>query len=70
MSDMQQGHHGPGQPTEGGAGPHQRQHRPSLIDLLTGDHGTGKDSTTKPDTTTTSQPTHRGEFKIYSFLEH
>ncbi|XP_021940294.1 protein unc-80 homolog isoform X4 [Zootermopsis nevadensis] len=54
--DIQQGHHGPGQPTEGGAGPHQRQQRPSVIDLLTGDHGTGKDSMAKPDTTTTSQP--------------
>jgi len=65
VSDTQQGqHHGLGQPTEGTAGQHQRQQRPSLIDLLTGDHGTGKDSTAKPDATTTSQPTHRGEFKI------
>ncbi|PNF24863.1 hypothetical protein B7P43_G12042 [Cryptotermes secundus] len=58
--DMQQGqHHGLGQPSEVGAGPHQRQHRPSLIDLLTGDHSVGKDSMAKPDNTSTSQPTHR-----------
>jgi hypothetical protein len=64
LSDTQQGqHHGLGQPSEVGAGPHQRQHRPSLIDLLTGDHNVGKDSGAKPDNTTTSQPTHRGEFK-------
>jgi hypothetical protein len=65
VSDIQQGpHHGVGQATEGGAGPHQRQHRPSLIDLLTGDHGAGKDSTSKPGTTATSQAARRGEFKM------
>jgi hypothetical protein len=58
--DLQQGpHHGLGQATEGGAGPHQRQHRPSIIDLLTGDHGAGKDPTSKLDTTTTGQPARR-----------
>ena len=66
MSDLQQGpHHGLGQATEGGAGPHQRQHRPSIIDLLTGDHGAGKDPTSKLDTTATGQPARRGEFKLY-----
>jgi hypothetical protein len=66
--DTQQGLHGSGQATEGGAGQQQCQHRPSLIDLLTGDHGTGKDSTVKTDTTTSSQSAHRGELK--SFLKH
>jgi hypothetical protein len=68
LSDTQQGHHGLGQPSEMGAGPHQRQHRPSLIDLLTGDHSVGKDSMAKPDNTTTSQPARRGESKNIIFL--
>jgi hypothetical protein len=61
VSDLQQGlHHGQGQGSEGGAGPHQR-HRPSIIDLLTGDHGAGKDSASKLDSSA-SQPARRGEF--------
>jgi hypothetical protein len=61
---MQQGQRlGLGQSSEVGAGAHQRQHRPSLIDLLTGDHNVGKDSVAKPDNTATCQPTHRGEFQ-------
>ncbi|XP_069694357.1 protein unc-80 homolog isoform X2 [Periplaneta americana] len=50
VSDTQQGQH------HGAEGQHQRQHRPSLIDLLTGDHGAGKDPTSKPDTTSSGQP--------------
>jgi hypothetical protein len=54
-----------GQQGEGGAGGHQRQHRPSLIDLLTGDHSAGK-----PDSATPSSQAvaHRGKTE-FSFVD-
>ncbi|KAJ9574016.1 hypothetical protein L9F63_008613, partial [Diploptera punctata] len=42
-----------------GAGGHQRQHRPSLIDLLTGDHSSGKGDSTTPSSQAVA---HRGIF--------